>query len=79
MSDPVDPHPIADSLERHLKDALERVPAGKRGQVTGAVTTSGVEASIGMAVTRGVTVSGWAGREWGGRGWSAGARGRWVF
>ncbi len=76
---PLDPKPISDSLERHLADTLAKIPTGKRGQVTGAVTTSGVEASIGMRVRPSVTVSGWAGREWHGRGWSAGARGAWTF
>ncbi len=79
MSEPADPHPILDALDRHLKDVLANIPAGKRGQVTGAVTTSGVEATVGVKVKPSVTVSGWAGREWGGRGWSAGARGAWSF
>ncbi len=76
---PLDPHPISDALEQRLTETLSKIPTGKRGQVAGAVTTAGIEASVGITVRPNVTVSGWAGREWGGRGWSAGARGSWSF
>ncbi len=75
----LDPHPVSDSLDRHLKEVLTQIPTGKRGELAGTVTTSGVEASVAVKIRRDVTVSGWAGREWGGRGWSAGARGSWSF
>lgn len=76
---PLDPHPVSDSLEKHLTDTLSQIPTGKRGQLTGAITTAGVEAALGWRVKPNVTVSGWAGREWSGRGWSAGARAGFVW
>lgn len=69
-----DPRPISDGLERRLRETLAGIPSGRRGQLAGTVTTAGVEASLGVRVRENVTVSGWAGREWGGKGWLAGAR-----
>lgn len=77
-----DPRPISDSLQKHLTDVLSKIPSGRRGQAEVAVSTSGVEASVGArGHVKGVEVggSGWAAREWGGKGWSAGARGSVVF
>lgn len=66
--------PIGDSLQKHLDDVLTKIPSGKRGTATVGVSTTGVVAEVGTKFGQAVTVSGWAGKTWGGSGWSAGAR-----
>ena len=79
MSTPSNPKPVSPPLDSHMREALSQIPTGKRGQISATVTTIGVEASLGVRVVPRVTVSGWAGREWGARGWSAGVRSAFVF
>ena len=74
----VEPKPISDALEAHLKDTLSQIPSGKRGQITGAVTTDGIEASIGTKI-HGGTVSAFAAHDWDTRGWLAGTRAVWSW
>lgn len=71
---PLDPKPISASLQRHLTDVLANIQTGQRGQATAAVTTQGVEVSVGTKIGSRTTVGGWAGKEWGGKTWSAGAK-----
>lgn len=82
MSDAVkapEPKPVSDFLNRHMDDVLAKIPTGKRGQISGAVTTLGVEGSIGARVGSRTTISGWAGKEWGHKGWSGGVRGSYTW
>lgn len=80
-----DPKPITASLEQHFRDEAALIPAGKRGQLSAAITTRGI--GVGGAAKLNQrrrwfgesSVSGWAGREWGGSGWSAGARVGTIF
>ena len=74
MTPPLDPKPVSPALDAHLREALSQIPTGKRGQLSAAVTTIGVEAGIGAKVRSNVTVSGWAGKQWGAPGWSGGLR-----
>jgi len=76
---PNDPRPISESLEKHFRDEAAAIPSGKRGQANVAVTTEGVGAGISTKLGRGAVLTGWAGRQWKGQGWSAGARVGVVF
>jgi len=71
---PNDPRPISDSLERHFREEAAAIPAQKRGQANVAVTTEGVGAGISTKLGSRSVLTGWAGRQWKGEGWSAGAR-----
>jgi hypothetical protein len=64
-----------------MREALAKIQPGKRGQLTATVTNTGVEVSVAHRLERfgKPTVSGWSGREWGGKGWSAGARSAWSW
>lgn len=78
---PADPKPVSAALQRHFDEVLGRIQTGRTGQADFAVTTEGVEASVGAKKTVRVgTLSGaaYAGREWGG-GWLAGGRVSWAF
>lgn len=66
--------PISDSLARHLDAEVGRVPSGRRGQVSVAVTTTGLALGVGYRPAPALAVSGYAERLWGGRGWTAAAR-----
>jgi hypothetical protein len=68
------PRPISDALNAELARLRDAVPAGKAGQVSVGVSTQG--ASIGGAwkPSSGLTLTGYAGRMWGG-GWTAAATG----
>lgn len=68
------PQPVVPALDGVLKQQEAAIPAGKRGLLTTTITTKGVEAGIGSRLGKNTTVTGWAGREWGGKGWTAGAR-----
>ena len=73
----VTPKPISDSLQRHMDDVLSQIPSGKTLIVTGAVTTTGAMAGIGVKKSFNrwdLTGSGYAGKVWGGSGWEAGVR-----
>lgn len=76
---PADPHPISESLQRHLDDVLAEIPSERHGHVVGAVTAIGFEASVGtrFAGDRG-TLSGYVGKEWRG-GYSYGVRGEFAW
>lgn len=78
-----EPKPISDFLRQHLDDTLSQIPSGKRGQASASVSTDGVEAEIGARWTLkpgiDATASGYAAREWGGSGWTAGARAGLIF
>ena len=76
-----DPKPISAALQRHFDEVLTRIPTSRTGQVDVAVSTQGVEASVGAKSTVRVgTLSGvaYAGREWSG-GWLAGGKVSWAF
>ena len=69
--------PISDSLQRHMDDVLSQIPSGKHLIVTGAVTTTGAMAGVGVTKSFNrwdLTGSGYAGKVWGGSGWEAGVR-----
>jgi hypothetical protein len=72
-----DPKPISAALQRHFDQVLSQIPTGKSGQVGLAVTTAGMEASVG-AKRGGLTATVYAGREWT-SGWLAGGRVAWAF
>lgn len=66
-------YPITVDLDRRMQEALGKIPSTGRGFVTAAVSRDGAEAEVGTH-WRAVRVSGYTGRLWGGRGWTAGAR-----
>lgn len=77
VSKPLDPKPVSDALKRHFDQVAAQVPVNKRGQVQVAVTTEGVEGSIGFK--RGPwSAAAYAGKDWD-SGWLAGVRGAWTF
>lgn len=66
--------PISDALQRHLEDVLTQIPSGQRGVASVAVSTDGVEAILGTRLNANTTLTGYAGKVWGGSGWTAGAK-----
>jgi hypothetical protein len=74
----VTPHPVpltAQMIAR-LDQERAKIPAGRRSQVSGAVTNRGLEGAFGVKVGGNASVEGYAGKEWG-SGWTTGVRGAW--
>ena len=66
-------------LDAAVTRATSAIPAGKTGQIAASVTTDGGARIEGAARWKSITGGGWAERQWGGRGWSAGAKASVAF
>jgi hypothetical protein len=65
------------ALDTALTQQLEAIPIGQRIRATGALTTSGAMAGVGVRAGKRAAVAGYAERVWGHKGWTAGVRATW--
>lgn len=74
-----DPKPVSASLEQHFREALLKVPTGRRIAIGATATTLGAEGYGSMKVGDHGSLVGWAGREWATHEVSAGIRTEWSW
>lgn len=73
--------PISDAITAEFEKERAKIVPGQTGQAAVTVTLTGVEAGLAttLAIPTHPMVEGWAGREWKGSGWQAGARLHWNW
>ncbi len=78
MPDEQPPHVISDALNAELARIRGEIPADRHGVLTVGASTTGLMAGAGWRPNPNLTLTAYAGREWGG-GWVAAATGTLVW
>lgn len=71
--------PLSAAMEKAVAGEAAKVPAGRRVQLSTGVSNTGVELGVGIAAGRYGSVGAYAQRQWGGKGWTWGARAQVVW
>lgn len=70
---------IGPTLRQSIDDVAKSLATSDRGVVTAEASTTGATIGLAYRPSAHVTVGGWAGRQWGAKGWTGAVTGRFSW